>query len=637
MPLPNFLSSIGQAGLTLARPFPSYLPPRPGDDDQSDGTVDPSVFMSDPSVGGISGQGPLFDPNSDAPPPQPTSSLPPRIQSRSPQADAPPADLDTTPPPPPVAPAIGTYNPPAMAPPQPNAMAGSESSALPSAPSIERAPPPPSPVGLPQGAREPNTSALPPKPGQGGPQLIPRSQAQFSAGMGVPKAPPAPPQFPNNPLVNSIQNTALNPSPLPKPPGTLRSILATLAASSAGGHAFAPLIAYGPKGLQQINQRQQQDAQLARQIAAAKVVDEEEKNQAAVADRSLVRTQQGINADETKRKDLQTEYDSQTNNIRGRTGYQLIAGDEVPDGYVKQTVTNPHSITETWVTPTAKQKKLEEDQAKHSSDVPLGNEIARALKITPGQKVPVESLPHYATAYISAMEKENPTLQFERGENQQTGDLTITGLDKKTGEQKSQVIIRGGALKKESADSGLAALDRKVAALARPYQTAYTNSTSQLDKILDAEKMVAGAGQSGAIGQALAIPKVLTALVSGQGTGVRITQAELNSIAKARGITGDIEGWINNLMGQGQLSTKQQQQLNGILSDVRDRLTKKIAIHKTALDEILGATDRQAAIEADRKGRQQLDDLEKQDIAGHPAVGQSFNGAKITAVKEISK
>ena len=150
------------------------------------------------------------------------------------------------------------------------------------------------------------------------------------------------------------------------------------------------------------------------------------------------------------------------------------------------------------------------------------------------------------------------------------------------------------------------ALDRQVKQFGAPYQRMYDGVNSQLDKILDAEKMISG----GAVDQALGVPKVLTALVSGQGSGVRITQPELQAIYKSRGITGDVEGWWNSITGQGKLTKDQQKQLGLILGDVRQRIQSKQQIVQDTLDKINGASGRQEIVAADKDARDRLRALE---------------------------
>jgi hypothetical protein len=157
-------------------------------------------------------------------------------------------------------------------------------------------------------------------------------------------------------------------------------------------------------------------------------------------------------------------------------------------------------------------------------------------------------------------------------------------------------------------NAGNAALDRETKQFGTPHQKIVTTATDQLAKINDAADMLR-TGTAEAV--ALAVPKVLTALVSGAGTGVRITQAEINSIGKARGVQGDVEGWMNSIQGKGSLTKTQRDQLTGILADVRSHIQQKMAIANDTLDTINGASSRDEIIAADKAARQRYTDLEK--------------------------
>jgi hypothetical protein len=158
------------------------------------------------------------------------------------------------------------------------------------------------------------------------------------------------------------------------------------------------------------------------------------------------------------------------------------------------------------------------------------------------------------------------------------------------------------------------ALDHETALHGKAFDEISKGADAQLDKILDAEKMVSG----GAVQQALAIPKVLTAVISGNGSGVRITKSEMDSIAKARGLGGDIEGWFNKLSGQGSLSTQQKAQLQSVLGDVRERIMQKKAIARQASDEVMNAPDRAGVLSAVKRGRDALDGQQGGAKPGNP-------------------
>lgn len=173
-------------------------------------------------------------------------------------------------------------------------------------------------------------------------------------------------------------------------------------------------------------------------------------------------------------------------------------------------------------------------------------------------------------------------------------------------------------------NAGGAALDRETKQFGAPHQKSIDAANAQLEKIDDARNMINGNAES----QALGVPKVLTALVSGAGSGVRITQPELNAIAKARGLGGDVEGTLNSWAGKGKLTATQQQQLSGILDDVKARLLKKQAIASGALDSINGAGSREEIIKADKDAREQLNQLEQgggSDISVQAPNGKTYH------------
>ncbi len=151
-----------------------------------------------------------------------------------------------------------------------------------------------------------------------------------------------------------------------------------------------------------------------------------------------------------------------------------------------------------------------------------------------------------------------------------------------------------------------AALDRESTRFAKPHEKALADANSQLEKIADARAMINGNAES----QALGVPKVMTALVSGQGSGIRITQAELNSIAKARGIAGSLEGFVNSVSGEGKLTDTQKQQLSQILDDVASRVKQKQSIANEALDKINGARSRDEIVKIDTETRNKLTNME---------------------------
>ncbi len=157
-----------------------------------------------------------------------------------------------------------------------------------------------------------------------------------------------------------------------------------------------------------------------------------------------------------------------------------------------------------------------------------------------------------------------------------------------------------------------ASLDRLSSRLGKPYQAGFDAANAQLDKIDKTTRSI----DSGYKGQALALPETLTSLVSGQGTGVRVTMPELSLIGQHNGVKGDVESFFNRISGQGSMTDEDKKQLKGILAEARRHIMLKQQIYKDALDEINGApgtgsSARAAVSAADARARQKVSDLER--------------------------
>lgn len=180
-------------------------------------------------------------------------------------------------------------------------------------------------------------------------------------------------------------------------------------------------------------------------------------------------------------------------------------------------------------------------------------------------------------------------------------------------------------------------LDKISTKYSAPHRKALADADAQLEKIAEAKAFVNGSASA----QAVAIPKILTAVVSGPGSGVRITSAELNALGHARGIEGDVEGFLNSVSGNGTLTATQQRQYTQLLDDVKTRILQKRAIADEALDNIAGSATRDEILGHDKTARKKMAEFVtggesvtvKQTNA--PKVGQVLSGSKIKTVKEI--
>ena len=145
-----------------------------------------------------------------------------------------------------------------------------------------------------------------------------------------------------------------------------------------------------------------------------------------------------------------------------------------------------------------------------------------------------------------------------------------------------------------------AALDRGVKQYGAPYQKDMNDMNSQMERIDEALITLKTGGYTG---QNLSQIKLLTATVSGKSTGVRVTKQEIDQIAKARGVAGSFEAFLDRMSGQGSLSTQQQQEINSILVAIKDRLMMKQEIATRAYNKMENAGSREEIIKADQEAR----------------------------------
>lgn len=110
---------------------------------------------------------------------------------------------------------------------------------------------------------------------------------------------------------------------------------------------------------------------------------------------------------------------------------------------------------------------------------------------------------------------------------------------------------------------------------------------TQNEKLSEASQLIG----SGSMGAALGSVKALSGLAGGQGSGVRITQAELNSIARARGLGGDFEAALQKFGDGNKLTPEQVSALKGIISDVQHIASAKESVINQGLDDLGNATD----------------------------------------------
>lgn len=184
-----------------------------------------------------------------------------------------------------------------------------------------------------------------------------------------------------------------------------------------------------------------------------------------------------------------------------------------------------------------------------------------------------------------------PKGQFKAGMSGADATALATALNNVVGKDQGgqKIIIQGQNAANAAGKTRDANTEKAYTAASKDLNSQFSAAQTQAETLATAREEL----HSGAVGQAAGTIKTLVGLAGGKGTGVRITQAELNAIAHARGIQGDFEGFVNKLSGQGALSGPQLKQMDDLLSDVEGKIRQKMSVQDKYLDRLAGANSEQ--------------------------------------------
>jgi hypothetical protein len=150
--------------------------------------------------------------------------------------------------------------------------------------------------------------------------------------------------------------------------------------------------------------------------------------------------------------------------------------------------------------------------------------------------------------------------------------------------------------------------------------------------------------QGNMLTDALIGPELLTVMAGGQGSGMRMNEAELKRIFGSTGAWGQIERKLRYFdpSKPRAFTAQQQRQIRELVTAVADKAKRKMDILNGASRDILGSSDpadhrkivadaKRALVEEDIGGRMAPTPV----TGGVPKVGETFQGGKVTGVKRI--
>ena len=180
-----------------------------------------------------------------------------------------------------------------------------------------------------------------------------------------------------------------------------------------------------------------------------------------------------------------------------------------------------------------------------------------------------------------------PADQFHEGmTSAEATQIKAAMLGAIAGTQKGQnITINQGKADTAAATKRDAETSKEFVRVNKRLTTGYDKLQGQMDNLDAAEKEISGTAPA----QALGIIKSIVATAGGQGSGVRITQAELNSLTKARNLGDSFEAWLQKFGSGKSLAPEQVTQIRDMLSGIRETANAKHQQYLDSLDRLNGA------------------------------------------------
>lgn len=197
-----------------------------------------------------------------------------------------------------------------------------------------------------------------------------------------------------------------------------------------------------------------------------------------------------------------------------------------------------------------------------------------------------------------------PKGQFRAGMSGANAAALAAGMNQVVGRDQggTKINIQQQAATNAGDRTRNAETEKEYNAAAKDLGSQFSTAQTQAETLAQARQEL----QSGAVGQAVGTIKTLVGLAGGKGTGVRITQAELNALAQARGLGGSFEGYISSLEGKGKLAPEQVTAMTQLLGDVENTIRAKMGKQDQYLDRLSQANSAQEVRQIQSEYRKDL-------------------------------
>lgn len=149
---------------------------------------------------------------------------------------------------------------------------------------------------------------------------------------------------------------------------------------------------------------------------------------------------------------------------------------------------------------------------------------------------------------------------------------------------------------------------------------------SDADKQLSAVRKAREEISANPVGQNVGTIATIVAAAGGQGSGVRVTQAELNSLTSHLGPYATFQNWLSSIQGKGKFDDATKAQIDQVLSGVEKIASDKEALLNDTLDRMGDAKSVKEIRDMDKEYRHKVSSGSSQDELPAEAVSKLKEG-----------
>jgi hypothetical protein len=142
------------------------------------------------------------------------------------------------------------------------------------------------------------------------------------------------------------------------------------------------------------------------------------------------------------------------------------------------------------------------------------------------------------------------------------------------------------------------------------------------DKLATSRDLIENISNPTGVGDSVAVPELLKVMVSGQGSGFRMTQAEMNSVLGGRPAYDELKARLAHWKAGTTLGPQQRQQMLALAQHVQTKLANKAEAFQWARTNLVGTADPNEHHKIMNRMYQEVNDIDAHPLALRDPAGK---------------